>query len=282
MGKAFVADIVALVPTLASDKNGRRAVLYLLTPTSTRHFIPSTLSSLSASAEKAREIGTSKKDPATRRKELVGYASPGLLEVMAEKGAELVRDPGAGLLVQEIMLYAQGGQPLQSIQSATSRLTHYTDKSKAIESLVAPLQAPYLDSAAAAEAEAEVEEQADPESIHILDLAHCTRTYKTLLSGGHFDMTTKTVDVIDPTFSAQFAQAFWSAMTSSEAGGQDNAVRLAKGNAPFVMVELIEALKRAGKSGEVKRVLGGKEVRTAIEQGEKKGSGLLVQKLAEL
>lgn len=109
MGKAFVADIVALVPTLASDKNGRRAVLYLLTPTSTRHFIPSTLASLAASAEKAREIGTSKKDPATRRKELVGYASPGLLEVLADRGAELVRDPGAGLLVQEIMLSAQGG-----------------------------------------------------------------------------------------------------------------------------------------------------------------------------
>lgn len=106
---ADVQDIIALVPALASDKNGRRAILYLLTPTSTRHFIPSTLSTLSASAQKARDIGTSKKDPAIRRKELVSYASPGLLEVMAEKGAELVRDPGAGLLVQEVMLYAEGG-----------------------------------------------------------------------------------------------------------------------------------------------------------------------------
>lgn len=277
MGKAFVADIVALVPTLASDKNGRRAVLYLLTPTSTRHFIPSTLSSLSASAEKAREIGTSKKDPATRRKELVGYASPGLLDVIAEKGAELVRDPGAGLLVQEIMLYAQGGQ---SFSSCIFSHADNSDKSKAIESLVAPLQTPYNESAAVAEDE--VDDQADPEAIHVLDLAHCTRTYKTLLSGGHFDMTTKTVDVIDPTFSAQFAQAFWSAMTSSEAGGEENAVRLAKGNAPFVMVELVEALKRAGKGGDVKRVLGGKEVRTALEHDEKKGLGLLLEKLTEL
>ena len=98
------------MPALASDKNGRRAILYLLTPTSTRHFIPSTLSSLAASAQKARELGTSKKDPVVRRKELVSYASPGLLEVVAEKGGELVRDPGAGLLIQEVMLYSEGGE----------------------------------------------------------------------------------------------------------------------------------------------------------------------------
>jgi pumilio family protein 6 len=111
MGKAFVSDIVALTPSLASDKNGRRAILYLLTPTSTRHFMPSTLAILSAAAQTARDIGTSKKDPATRRKEIVGYAAPGLLDVVAEKGEELVRDPGAGLLVQEIMLCSTGGKP---------------------------------------------------------------------------------------------------------------------------------------------------------------------------
>jgi pumilio family protein 6 len=109
MGKAFVADIISLIPTISSDKNGRRAILYLLTPTSTRHFIPTTLASLAASAQLARDLGTSKKDPATRRKELVGYASPGLLDIVADKGVEMVRDPGAGLVVQEIMLYAQGG-----------------------------------------------------------------------------------------------------------------------------------------------------------------------------
>jgi pumilio family protein 6 len=110
MGKAFVTDIIALTPSLASDKNGRRAIMYLLTPTSTRHFIPSTLSILSAAADQARELGTSKKDPAIRRKELLAYASPPLLEAIAEKAEEMVRDPGAGLLVQEIMLYAEGGE----------------------------------------------------------------------------------------------------------------------------------------------------------------------------
>jgi pumilio family protein 6 len=110
MGKAFVSDIVALTHDLAFDKNGRRVLLYLLTPTSTRHYLPSTLATLAASAQKAREIGASKKDPTVRRKELVGYASEGLLKAVEEKGEEMVRDPGAGLAVQEIMLYSQDGE----------------------------------------------------------------------------------------------------------------------------------------------------------------------------
>jgi pumilio family protein 6 len=58
----------------------------------------------------AREAGTSKKDPATRRKELLDYASPGLLAMIAEKGEEMVRDAGAGLVVQEVMLLTVGGK----------------------------------------------------------------------------------------------------------------------------------------------------------------------------
>jgi pumilio family protein 6 len=110
MSKAYITDIITLAPTLAFDKNARRVILYLLNPTSTRHNIPSTLSSLSASAQAARDAGTSKKDPVVRRKELLSAASPGLIGFIGEKGDELVRDPGAGLLVQEIMLSAEGGE----------------------------------------------------------------------------------------------------------------------------------------------------------------------------
>jgi pumilio family protein 6 len=110
MAKAYITDIIAFAPDFALDKNARRVLLYILNPTSTRHNIPSTLSSLAASAQAARDAGTSKKDPATRRKELLTAAGPGLLGVVAEKGGELVRDPGAGLVVQEIMLTAEGGK----------------------------------------------------------------------------------------------------------------------------------------------------------------------------
>lgn len=110
MGKAFVSDIVSLAPELAFDKHGRRAIFYLLTPTSTRHFIHASLSSLVESAQKSKELGTSKKDMDVRRKELLSYANEGLVKLVEEKGEEMVRDPGAGLVVQEIMLYAQGGK----------------------------------------------------------------------------------------------------------------------------------------------------------------------------
>jgi pumilio family protein 6 len=109
MSKAYITDIIALAPTLAFDKNARRVLLYLLNPTSTRHNIPSTLSALEASAQAARDAVTSKKDPAVRRKELLASASAGLIGVVAEKGGEMVRDPGAGLVIQEIMLTAEGG-----------------------------------------------------------------------------------------------------------------------------------------------------------------------------
>lgn len=110
MGKAFVSDIVSLAPELAFDKHGRRAIFYLLTPTSTRHFIHASLTSLAESAQKSKELGTSKKGMDVRRKELLSYANEGLVKLVEEKGEEMVRDPGAGLVVQEIMLYAQGGK----------------------------------------------------------------------------------------------------------------------------------------------------------------------------
>ncbi|WVQ77987.1 hypothetical protein IAT38_000068 [Cryptococcus sp. DSM 104549] len=257
MGKAFVTDIVAIAPELAFDKHGRRVLLYLLSPTSTRHNIPSTLSSLLASSMSAKDLGTSKKDPVTRRRELLTQASEGLLAAVAEKGEAMVRDPGAGLVVQEVMLYAQG------------------DKTAAIEALCTPLRAAYADPAP-------LEANPDPATSHPLDLSHAIRTYKTLLSGGHYDTKTQTLTVPDEKLSAAFSGAVWQAVTSEEAGGEENVVRIAKGNAPFVVVELIEALKKRGDGKEVKRVLGKKGVKEAVEKSVRKGAGLLAEKIGEL
>lgn len=40
---------------------------------------------------------------------MLDYASPGLLEMIASKGEEMVRDAGSGLVVQEVMLHTIGG-----------------------------------------------------------------------------------------------------------------------------------------------------------------------------
>ncbi|OCF39876.1 pumilio domain-containing protein [Kwoniella heveanensis CBS 569] len=257
MGKAFVGDIIPLAPSLAFDKHGRRVLLYLLTPTSTKHFIPSTLQSLAASAQQARQLGTSKKDTEVRRKELLSQASEGLLQAIADKGEEMVRDPGAGMVVQETMLYAQG------------------DKSAAIDALASALRAPYPDPAP-------VDPNPDQTTSHPFDLSHAIRTYKTLLSGGHFNVSTKTLTVPDDKLSPLFAKAVWDAIVSEAAGGEDNVVRVAKGNAPFVVVELIEALKKAGQADGIKKVLGKKGVKEDVEKSVRKGAGLLAEKIAEL
>ncbi|KAL1411281.1 Pumilio y domain member 6 [Vanrija albida] len=246
MGKAFVGDIVEQASTLTQDKNGRRAILYALTPTASRHYLPSTLKDLAASATAAREAGTSKKDPAVRRKELVVHASPGLLKLVADKAEELVRDPGAGLVVQEIMIYTQG------------------DKGEAIAALVEPLRVPLTG-----------------DGSHPIELAHATRTYKTLLSGGHFNMSTKTIDVVDDKLSPTFAEAYWRAITSDDAGGATNAIKVAAA-APFVAVEMIEALKKTPVWNDAKAVLTGADARAAIASSEMKGANVLSERLAAL
>lgn len=240
MAKAFVADLIAIGDQLVQDKNGCRSLLYLLAPRASRHYMPSTLSSLTESAEQAQTLGTSKKDPATRRKEIVSAASPGLLELVASKADELVRDPGAGLVVQEIMLSTTG------------------DKAAAIEALVEPLRVPL-----------------SGDGSHPLELAHCTRTYKTLLSGGHFSMATKSVDVVDAELGSAFATALWEAISSDEAGGKTNAVKIATA-APFVAVELLAALE-APLATEAKAVLGSGI--DEIRDGGMKGVNVLVERL---
>ncbi|WWC85370.1 uncharacterized protein L201_000233 [Kwoniella dendrophila CBS 6074] len=261
MGKAFVSDVVDLATTLAFDKQGRRVLLYLLTPTSTKHFIPSTISSLATSAQSAKDLGTSKKDTDVRRKELLGYASEGLLKAIEEKGDEMVRDPGAGMVVQETLLYAQG------------------DKSGAISTLSRALEIAYPDPAP-------VEPNPDNSTNHPLDLSHSIRTYKTLLSGGHYNNQTKSLSIPDSELSSKFSKSIYQSISSESVGGEDNVIRICKGNAPFVMVELIESLKNSTENQreykELKSILTKKGVKEQIEKSVRKGANMLAEKIGEL
>ena len=116
----------------------------------------------------------------------------------------------------------------------------------------------------------------------MLNVPHATRTYKLLLSGGHYDRSTQSLAILDPTLSPKFAAAFWEAITSEDAGGEENAVRIAKGKAPFVVGVMVEALVALGRGAEVKRVLGQDDILEAVRSSGRKGAGLLAEKLAEL
>lgn len=118
----------ATLNTLVQTPQGRRAILYLIVPRSKRHFTVAQIKVL-GETDAARDGGgvtkggddasagggTSKKSPETRQAEVRKGASEALLKWVEEKGGELVMDemnPAGSLVVGEIMLYTEGGEPL--------------------------------------------------------------------------------------------------------------------------------------------------------------------------
>ncbi|KAJ9109007.1 hypothetical protein QFC21_000333 [Naganishia friedmannii] len=256
MGKAIIADIGQMAGELALDKHGRKVLFYLLAPRSTRHFIPSTIAQLKQSDESAAK--TSKKDKDIRRKELKAVMSPDLLKLVEEQGEQLLRDTGASILVTEILLSADG------------------DKAKALEAIAQPLTTPYPNPAPA-------ESDPNPATSHILDLGYAVRAYKTLLAGGRFSTTSNAVEEQDADLQRAFAQMFFDNVTSAEAGGVQNLVNIALGNATFALVELLSALKDdKTRTGIMKQALCKPDVLLNLESGWRKGAKPLYEALSKL
>lgn len=150
-----------------------------------------------------------------------------------------------------------------------------SDKTAAVQALVEPLRSPFPDLTPGEEAESS-------ETQHLLGLSHCVRTYKTLLSGGHFDTASNSVKVLDSALPGLMSAALLDAVVSEDAGGEANLVRIATA-APFVVVELLAALpqSKAGQ-GQVKAILGSKAAKEAIGFSEAKGAALLLERIAAL
>ena len=107
MAKSLVSELTAAAPTIWKSTHGRRSLLYLISPRSRRHFTPAQIATLAETdATKAR---TSKKDDSVRAAEIRKAASEPLLEFVAKHGKEVAVDTGGSLLVNEIMLQADGG-----------------------------------------------------------------------------------------------------------------------------------------------------------------------------
>lgn len=260
VGKSILGELD--LPTLFLSKLGRRVPLYLLTPRSKRHFIPSTIALLSYH-DAARAL-TSKKDAAVRSAELRKAVSPGLLDVIREDlEGTLVRDAGATLLVGEVLLYAD----------VSSEEEKDNTKESVIPTLLAPLLRKYTRT-----------HTLDPDptnpSVHTIDLSYAARLYKLLLQGGHHNFTTKSIDAVPgaEVFALAFAEAFW---RETKAAG--TLVDMACGGGAFVVVECVERLK-VGESkllSEVRTVFGVAE-RKRVESSDAKGAKVLVEKVESL
>ncbi|KAI0763930.1 ARM repeat-containing protein [Trametes elegans] len=243
--KSLVSDIVAAAPSLYTSPQGRRAIFYLVSPRTRRHFTPAQIATL-AETDPIR-AKTSKKDDELRATEIRKAASDGLLQWVAEDGPEVARDTGGSLVVTEIMLEAEG------------------DKSAASDALLRALAAPYPPT--------------DPTGQpHPIALPHVARLYKTLLQGGHFSHSTRAVERAPrfsaPAFAARFVQLV----------GRERAVALAKGEGAFVVAALCEQLagqEGLAERGTVQAWFDAK-TREEVQGADAKGTGVLLDSLKKL
>ncbi|OSD07729.1 ARM repeat-containing protein [Trametes coccinea BRFM310] len=242
--KSLVSDIVSSAPTLYTTPQGRRSLFYLIAPRTRRHFMPAQIATL-AETDSVR-AKTSKKDDALRAEEIRKAASDGLLQWIAESGAEVARDTGGSLVVIEVMLEAEG------------------DKSAASDTLLKAISAPYP--------------SPDPSSPHPISLPHVARIYKTLLQGGHFSHSARTVEK-SPRFSARdFAVRFVQLVP------RDVTVAMAKGEGAFLVAALCEQLAEHDGLEERKTVKGWFDAKTQkeIKEAEGKGMNVLLESLKKL
>ncbi|KAI0764723.1 ARM repeat-containing protein [Fomes fomentarius] len=242
--KSLVSDIVASAPSLYKSSQGRRSLIYLVAPRTRRHFTPAQIATIAETD--ATRAKTSKKDDTLRASEILKAASEGLLDWVAQSGSEVSRDPGGSLVVLEIMLEADG------------------DKSNASNTLLQALTASYP--------------SPDPSTPHPVSLPHTSRLYKTLLQGGHFSHSTRTIERAPRWSARDFATRF------VEVVGRDVIVATAEDEGAFVVAALCEQLAEHADLKERKTVKGWFDAETekAVQDKGAKGVNVLLESLKKL
>ncbi|THH26885.1 hypothetical protein EUX98_g7302 [Antrodiella citrinella] len=245
--KSLVADIANAASALYASPQGRRSLIYLISPRTRRHFTPAQIALL-AETDSVR-AKTSKKDEKVRSEEIRKAASESLLAWLSEKSAEVVRDPGGSLITGEIMLSSEG------------------DKTAASKAILGLLSTPYPSS--------------DPAAPHLITLPHVSRLYKLLLQGGHYSQSTKSIER-SPSFSPlDFATQFIQIV------GKDNTVSMAKEEAAFVVAALCETVVSAGDEGAearkaLKSWLAGDVRKELAKDEQQRGRRVLLEQIASL
>ncbi|TCD66891.1 pumilio domain member 6 [Steccherinum ochraceum] len=245
--KSLVTDITACASALYVSPQGRRALIYLMSPRTRRHFTPAQIAIL-AETDSMRAT-TSKKDAAVRSEEIRKAASEPLLSWISQNADQLVRDPGGSLVVGEIMLYANGEKAAAS---------------KALLDVIAPSYP-----------------SEDPANPHAISLPHVSRLYKLLLQGGHFSHFTKSIERSSSFSRTTFATQF------TELVSKESAVAMAKDETAFVVAALCETVIAAGDdASNVRKELQGwlaGDVQKALKKDpEQRGRKVLIEQIAAL
>ncbi|TGJ88210.1 hypothetical protein E0Z10_g529 [Xylaria hypoxylon] len=208
---------VSNIVTLANDPNARLTIRYLLEGASKVLFDGSHAGDLQL-LEQIWEIRktTSKKDSETRRKELVTTLSPSLLAAIVSSPEDLIATSFGCQLVTEALLSCVG------------------DKSEALKA---------VGSTAGGDPDAEPQEPEEgdqeneavatfPSPPHISKFPHGGRMFKTLISGGRFDKSSRKVIPCDPPL--HFADILYPVI-------EEHIMSWATGPSSFVVLNLLEA-----------------------------------------
>lgn len=228
--------------------NSRIALLYPFCGSS-KALVPKDDLELLGEIHKLR-IKTSKKDPGIRRKEIVTALSPPLLSFIASNAETLVQTSFGCQFITEVLLGAIGDRD-PALQAIASLVHSITDKVKA--------------------------------SLHT---PAAGRMLKSLVLGGHFNPTAKTIDLTKPPL--DFHNILYENI-------KDEILTWATGSNSFVVLGLVEAngfaevdalkkeLKRQKKKMVEAAAEGGRQSATTTLPGKKgnRGTQLLLSKLDE-
>lgn len=102
--QAVLSEILSSVDEVIINKHGKKVLLYLLNPRDPGHFLPE----MTRLLEKGDGNAHSKKDVATRRRELLEAVSGPLLEYLEANADTMVTDKGSCVLVSEVLGAAVG------------------------------------------------------------------------------------------------------------------------------------------------------------------------------
>ncbi|XP_063068293.1 pumilio homolog 3 isoform X1 [Engraulis encrasicolus] len=100
----IISEVISSLSEVIGNKNGRKVLLYLLSPRDPAHFLPEITQLL----EKGDGNAHSKKDTAVRRRELLEAISPPLLEHLTENARAMTTDKASCVAVSDILGGALG------------------------------------------------------------------------------------------------------------------------------------------------------------------------------
>ncbi|RYO95750.1 hypothetical protein DL764_007603 [Monosporascus ibericus] len=228
-------DEVSNIVIAANDPNARIAIRYLLEGPTKQLFDAAHSADLRI-LEEIWEIRktTSKKDPETRRKELVAALSPPLLAAIAQSPADLMSTSFGCQLVTSALLSGVG------------------DKTEALQAVASSAGGNPDDTGEAMEGSDEAATGFAP-PVHI-SKTNNGRMYKTLIAGGTYDKAAGRVIKVEPPL--RFADLLYPAI-------KDHIISWATGPSSFTVLNLLEADDFSHKD-ELKKIL--KKNKKALEK----------------